>query len=175
MTDVFIALGSNIDPENHLKAAAVLLREQWGDIRYSGVYLTEPMEHRDQSDFLNAVAAFRTEDAAHVVQQKLQAIERSLKKDPPFPWGPRTIDLDLLLHGTGVLPAAAEWAQYQDAPLQDSRIVLPHPRMHRRRFVLEPLSELLDMSAPHPVLGKTWSVLLEEIPEQGVRKAPIVL
>jgi 2-amino-4-hydroxy-6-hydroxymethyldihydropteridine diphosphokinase len=174
MTSVYIALGSNIDPENNLKAAATLLRELWPEARFSSVYLSEPLEHTDQPEFLNAAGAFDTDAPTTDIRERLLKIERELGKNPPFRFGPRTIDLDLLLYGHHVQPDQNEWQDYESRPLE-SRLIIPHPRMHRRRFVLEPLSELIDMTSAHPVLGVSWRELLQEMSDQKVHRLPIIL
>ncbi len=147
MPFVFVALGSNISPEKNLRAAATMLRTIFPDIRFSSAYRTAPRDIEDQPDFLNAVATFESEDSPEIIHEKLMQIEHTLKKNPPFRSGPRTIDLDLLLYGNEVI--------------NTPELTIPHPRMHERRFVLEPLSELLDPTAKHPLSGKTWEELLQ--------------
>ena len=160
MPRTYIALGSNIDPEDNLKAASILLREKFPDIRFSSVYRTAPLEHTKQADFLNATATFESAASPEEILLVLSHIELHLKKNPPFRFGPRTIDLDLLLYGDTVLSGA---------------LTIPHPRMHERRFVLEPLNDLLDPQTRHPVLGKTWAELLQETIQQNVTEMKILL
>lgn len=160
-TLVFLALGSNIDPETHLRAAALLLRARWPGIRFSGVYKTAPMGYEQQDDFLNAAAAFEAEKSPQEIHDALRSMELSLKKSTPFPSGPRTIDLDLLLYGDRV----------SDQP----PLALPHPRMHERRFVLAPLCELIDPAAKHPRLGVSWQELLHATAKQACKKTSILL
>lgn len=105
-----------------------MLREQFTSLIFSHVYRTAPQDITDQPEFLNAVARIETALSPEDLLTALQAIEKRLGKNPPFPKGPRTIDLDLLLYGTCV---------------QEGPPTLPHPRMYERRFVLEPLCELL--------------------------------
>src|SRR3989338_7615819 len=119
MTQIFLGLGSNIDPEMNLQKAAAMLREHFPSIIFSSVYRTAAREVEDQDDFLNAVAACATEKSPEEVHSILNGIEDSLGKAPPFRFGPRTIDLDLLLHGN----------QSQIAN-RKSELVIPHPRMH---------------------------------------------
>lgn len=160
MIDVYIALGSNIDPEDNLKAAATMLREHFSDVRFSSVYRTAPMLHEKQDDFLNAVAMFETDLQIAGLNAIILHIEKNLKKDPPFKFGPRTIDLDVLLYGD---------------QKHEGILTTPHPRMHERRFVLQPLVELIDPSAKHPVLQKTWQELLEGTSAQECQKTQIRL
>jgi 2-amino-4-hydroxy-6-hydroxymethyldihydropteridine diphosphokinase len=114
-----------------------------------------------QDHFLNAVARVETSDKPEDIQRHLRSIEEKLKKAPPFRFGPRTIDLDLLL--------------YDDQIAHAPDLTLPHPRMHERRFVLEPLSELLNPRSRHPVLGKTWEELLRKTIDQECTPTNITL
>ena len=100
----------------------------------------------------------------------LQKIEHVLGKATPFPFGPRTIDLDLLLYGNLVISSSSYKLQATSYEL-----VIPHPRLHERRFVLEPLCELLDTSESHPVLGKTWGKLLKTTDSQQCDRIKLTL
>jgi 2-amino-4-hydroxy-6-hydroxymethyldihydropteridine diphosphokinase len=133
-----------------------MLRKEFSDIKFSGIYKSAPREIEDQPVFLNAVARIKTDDSPETIINKLQAIEKTLKKDPPHKYGPRTIDLDLLL--------------YNEARVNEPRVNVPHPRMHTRRFVLEPLCELIDPNALHPVIKKPWKDLLTQTSDQDCRK-----
>lgn len=163
MPSVYLGIGSNIDPVENIKAAVTLLRDHFPEapIAFSSVFTAKPRECEDQADFLNAVAMFETEHEPDVLYRRLNAIEKLLRKQTPFRYGPRTIDIDLLL--------------YSDMVLVSPTLILPHPRMHERRFVLEPLVELVDVNHPHPRLKKTWKELLEEVQQQEVEKTDIVL
>lgn len=118
------------------------------------------MEVTDQADFLNAVALFESADSPQEILEKLQAIEGSLKKSVPYRFGPRTIDLDLLL---------------VDYKVSKKDPILPHPKMHERRFVLEPLCELVDPATQHPSLRWSMRELLEMVKEQGCERTKIKL
>ena len=120
MSTIFLGLGSNIDPEANLKAAAKELRDIWPDIRFSHVYRSKAAEVTDQPDFLNAVAVIETDETPEKIASRLHTIEKILKKNPPFRFGPRTIDLDLLLYG--------------DDTITTAKLTVPHPRMHQRRL-----------------------------------------
>jgi 2-amino-4-hydroxy-6-hydroxymethyldihydropteridine diphosphokinase len=159
---VAIALGSNLDPQRNIREAARLLRRRWEHIRFSRVYATSPVGHADQADFLNAVAVFHTTETPEEIMDSLREIEAALGKNIQFRWGPRTIDLDLLLYGEQII--------------ERDDIVVPHPRMHERRFVLVPLLDLVSPKAKHPLVDKTWEALLEAAPRQGrMQYAPTVL
>jgi 2-amino-4-hydroxy-6-hydroxymethyldihydropteridine diphosphokinase len=136
LTVAFIGLGSNLgDREENIRAALERLSEL-GPLRASTVRETEPVGITDQPSFLNAAAEVETELSARALLESLLAIERDLGRDRTAEqrWGPRTIDLDLLLYGEEVV----------DEP----GLTVPHPRLAERRFVLEPLHEL----APELVL-----------------------
>lgn len=138
-----------------------MLRHEYPSIRFSHVYRTKARDMAEQSDFLNAVAAFEKEESPLAIREKLAMIERTLKKHPPFPKGPRTIDLDFLLYG--------------DEIINMQELIIPHPRMHERRFVLEPLTELLYPQAKHPEIGQTWEELLKKTLNQNAQKTHIQL
>jgi 2-amino-4-hydroxy-6-hydroxymethyldihydropteridine diphosphokinase len=155
----FIGLGSNISPEENLRKAASMLRSHFSNIRFSSLYKSSAREVEDQDDFLNAVAACETEKSPEEVHSILKSIEESLGKAPPYRFGPRTIDLDLLLYEDLIQPATI-----------NPQLVLPHPRMHERRFVLEPLCELIDANPLHPILKQSWKELLEKVQNQECTK-----
>lgn len=153
-------MGSNIEPKENLRRATQKLRGHFPAIRFSSVFRTQARDYEMQADFLNAVATFQTDDPPETILQKLQIIEQQLKKETTFRFGPRTIDLDILLYGNDT---------------QEGSPTLPHPRMHERRFVLEPLCELIGPEALHPALGKTWKELLKKTMDQGCDKTSLAL
>ena len=148
-----IALGSNLESneignrEANLREAIERLREL-GEVRaVSSFYDTEPVGYLEQPRFLNAALVLETELKPVALMQGLLSIERAMGRERvgAVVKGPRVIDLDLLLYGDWVL-----WSE---------ELMLPHPAMAERRFVLEPLAEI----APgwvHPVLGVTVRELL---------------
>ncbi|HEV3404498.1 MAG TPA: 2-amino-4-hydroxy-6-hydroxymethyldihydropteridine diphosphokinase [Gaiellaceae bacterium] len=126
MTLAYIGLGSNLgDREETIRRAVELL----GAARVSTLIETEPWGYADQPRFLNAVAELETDEPPRALLARLLEIERELGRTREGPrYGPRTIDLDLLLYG--------------DDRLDEPGLGLPHPRLHERAFVLEPLAEL---------------------------------
>ena len=132
MTRAYIGLGANLgDREAMLRAALEQLAAEPGVevVAVSAFRDTAPVGIVDQPRFLNAVAAVETELAARELLDRLLGVERRLGRTREGPrFGPRTIDLDLLLYG--------------DAELAEPGLDVPHPRMHERLFVLEPLAEL---------------------------------
>jgi 2-amino-4-hydroxy-6-hydroxymethyldihydropteridine diphosphokinase len=126
VTRAYVGLGSNLgDRESVIRRAATLI----GATRLSAVIETEPWGYVDQPPFLNAVAEIETPLAPRALLDQLLEVERQLGRERVGPrWGPRTIDLDLLLYG--------------EEELDEPGLVVPHPLLTERLFVLEPLAEL---------------------------------
>jgi 2-amino-4-hydroxy-6-hydroxymethyldihydropteridine diphosphokinase len=148
MTLVYIGLGANLgDREATIRRALDLLAVR-GDIdveAVSSLRETDPVDYEDQPPFLNGVAALRTELPPRALLERLQGAELHLGRDRRGPrFGPRTIDLDLLLYGS----------QEIDEP----GLRVPHPRLAERRFVLEPLAEL-DSGLEVPGQGSVRALL----------------
>ena len=127
MTRAYVGLGSNLgDREGTILAALSRLD---GVVAVSGLRETDPVGLEDQPRFLNGVAALDTELPPRALLDRLLEVERSLGRTREGPrFGPRTIDLDLLVYG--------------DLELDEPGLTIPHPRLHERRFALEPLAEL---------------------------------
>jgi len=131
MTQAFISLGSNLGDrkKNILKAVEELGKVSGIQVRrMSRLYETKPVGKTDQPDFINAVVEVESALPADALLDGLQGIETRLGRVRTERWGPRTIDLDLLVFG--------------EARIDTDRLTVPHPRMKERRFVLEPLAEL---------------------------------
>jgi len=149
MTRAFIGLGSNLgDREATLGRAVDALRALPGTEvrRVSSFRDTEPVGLRDQPSFLNGAVELETDLSPRELLEALLAIERSLGRDRAGvpPGGPRTADLDLLLYG--------------EARIAEPGLEVPHPRLHERRFVLEPLAEL-DPALDVPGAGAVETLL----------------
>jgi 2-amino-4-hydroxy-6-hydroxymethyldihydropteridine diphosphokinase len=132
MARVYIGLGSNLgDREATIRRALELLAAD-GEIDVdvvSSLRETDPVGYENQPRFLNGAARLRTDLPPRRLLERLQAVEQLLGRDRSGPrFGPRTIDLDLLLYG--------------DERIDEPGLEIPHPRLHERRFVLEPLAEL---------------------------------
>lgn len=147
----FVGLGSNLGERETLMRQAL---EDLGRlpettlVRTSSLYDTEPLGEVEQPNFLNAVVILDTGLTARQLLWNLRRIEVRLGRVRTRPWGPRTMDLDLLLYG--------------DLVVDEPDLKLPHPELSRRAFVLVPLVEL-DPGIVHPVLGQTTHQLLARL------------
>ena len=129
MTFAYIALGSNLqNPALQLKRALYLLATFVEVVTVSSFFVSPPLGDYDQPYFVNAVACIKTQLLPLELLDVLQDMELRLGRTPSYRWGPRLIDLDLLL--------------YDDLILQTERLTLPHPGMYERAFVLQPLFEI---------------------------------
>lgn len=159
---VYLGLGSNLgDRRANLESAIAQLAALGTVTARSSCYETEPMEVPGQPWFLNCAVALETELMPKQLLARLLEIERSLgrKRKSGQPKGPRTIDLDILLFGSSVIETAG--------------LTIPHPALHERRFVLEPLAEIAP-EARHPVFKRTVRELRDALPKDAgaVKKLP---
>jgi 2-amino-4-hydroxy-6-hydroxymethyldihydropteridine diphosphokinase len=153
---VYLSLGSNVgDRETNLRHAREKLENLGKIISVSSLYETEPVDFVAQPWFLNCVVALETEKMPRQLLTAVLRLEQEMGRQRLQKKGPRKIDIDILLYG--------------DSTIQAKGIKIPHPAMHARRFVLEPLAEIAP-EARHPVLKCTIRELLEALPPgQAVR------
>lgn len=144
MVLAYIGLGANLgDAAGQVEAALDVLAAEPGCrlVARSSLYRSAPVD-ASGPDYANAVAAVDTDLGPHALLARLQAIEQRFGRERPYPKAPRTLDLDLLLHG--------------ELQLAEPALTLPHPRLHLRAFVLRPLAELapdLPIPGQGPVQG----------------------
>lgn len=146
---VYLGLGTNLgDKEQNLRRAVQKIEKRIGNlVSLSAFYATAPWGFRSENDFLNAVVCVETSLTPYEVLETTQQIERGMGRRTKSAGGlykDRVIDIDLLLYG--------------DVVMNDERLVLPHPLMTERRFVMDPLVEIAP-DLVHPVLGKAMKEL----------------
>jgi len=153
---VYLALGTNLgDRLANLHAAINSFPSPIVHRQSSRVYETAPWGYTDQPAFLNMAVKCETDLDAASLLKRLKQIEVRVGRVESFRWGPRLIDIDILF--------------YDDLIMDTPQLVIPHPRLHERAFVLVPLADI----APdflHPVLGKTIRELLQAVDRSGIQR-----
>jgi 2-amino-4-hydroxy-6-hydroxymethyldihydropteridine diphosphokinase len=154
---IYLALGSNLgDRMSNLTSAVERLSQKVNIKRVSSVYETEPVSYKEQPLYLNAVLSAVTELAPFELLNFVKSIESDLGRQPSFRNAPRTIDIDILFYGGRVI--------------ETPELIIPHPDIAERAFVLVPLAEIAPKLV-HPVLQKRVSELLAVVEGvDGVRK-----
>jgi len=140
MPQVYVAAGSNIEPETRLTRAVAELTRRFGPLRSSPWYRNRAVGF-EGADFINLVVGFASELAVHEVQRQLREIEALCGRPPGAPkWAPRAMDLDILLYG--------------DRICQEPDLVLPRPDLLKRAYMLGPLADIAPQLR-HPTSGAT--------------------
>jgi 2-amino-4-hydroxy-6-hydroxymethyldihydropteridine diphosphokinase len=152
---LYLSLGSNVgDRAKNLTTAITLLKQAGIRVhKVSSIYETEPVDYLEQDWFLNCVAEIETDLSATELLRELRAIEARMGSKKPFAKGPRLIDLDILLYG--------------DESIDSEELVVPHPRMLQRRFVLAPLAEIAP-GLRHPSWPGTAAEMLAKTTDRSV-------
>ncbi len=152
MFNVFIGLGSNLGNRTENCLAAIEYLSNFTIIKaVSSFYETEPVGNEDQPKFINAVAKVNTLLSPLNLLNSLKAVESQLGRERSEKWGPRTIDLDILI--------------YEDFMLDSQELTIPHKELVKRRFMLEPLCEI-EPWLEHPTLNKTMSTILKGLVDE---------
>lgn len=157
MIEVYLLLGSNLgDRELFLRMAVKLIETDVAPmVKASAVYKTQSWGKTDQPDYLNQVIMLQTDMSAQEVLKKVLNIELEMGRKREEKWGSRTIDIDILFYG--------------DAIMNEPDLVVPHPEMHKRRFTLEPLSEIAPQFI-HPVLHQNIKALKNNLGDDLIVK-----
>jgi 2-amino-4-hydroxy-6-hydroxymethyldihydropteridine diphosphokinase len=155
MAVVYLGIGSNLGDKrgNCLDALERLSTKGISISKRSALYDTQPWGVKDQPDFVNMVVEAETVMSPEELLGTLKEIEREMGRKASTRWGPRLIDLDVLL--------------YDDRIVQSKDLVIPHPLLHKRDFVLLPLAEI-SPECVHPVLNKTIRELTKELIKKGL-------
>ena len=147
---VYLSLGSNVgDREAQLRDVQIRLGAAGRITKVSSFYETEPMDFTEQPWFLNCAVELETDQTPQQLMATILRIEQEMGRRRVEKKGPRLIDIDILLFG--------------DETISSPELAIPHPAMHQRSFVLEPLAEIAPVIV-HPVLNKTVRELLDELP-----------
>ncbi|WP_396266070.1 2-amino-4-hydroxy-6-hydroxymethyldihydropteridine diphosphokinase [Halobacillus salinarum] len=161
MVTAYIALGSNISKrEDFLKDAVRMLteHESIANVHTSTIYETKPVGYTEQNDFLNMVVKVDTSLSAFALLDLCQGIEQELGRKRVVKWGPRTIDLDILL--------------YNQENIKSEHLMIPHPSMHERAFVMVPLVDL-SREVYIPTIGLTAQEALSLLAQEEVEEVRV--
>ena len=141
MDEIFIGIGSNLgDKEKNIRKAISLLKERCKILKLSSLYETEPVGYKNQNWFLNCAVQIKTGLKPQELLKFILSIENKLGRIRAIKNGPRTIDLDILFYGNKII--------------KTKNLAIPHPRLHKRLFVLKPLADICP-DFVHPVLNKS--------------------
>jgi 2-amino-4-hydroxy-6-hydroxymethyldihydropteridine diphosphokinase len=148
----YIGIGSNLsNRERNIEKAISILKEKCNISKSSSIYETEPVGFKDQDWFLNCVVEVDTNLKPLELLDFLQSIEKKLKRVKTIKNGPRTIDLDILFFSNEII--------------NNERLIVPHPRLHERLFVLEPFNEI-NPEFMHPILKRSIKDLTYDLKKE---------
>ncbi|WP_029520350.1 2-amino-4-hydroxy-6-hydroxymethyldihydropteridine diphosphokinase [Persephonella sp. IF05-L8] len=154
MEKIFLALGSNIgNRQKNINQAIEFLSKEIKDIKQAHIYKSKAVGYENQPDFLNTAISGYTDLSPEELLGFVKHIEKQIGRKKRFRWGPREIDIDILFYGNLVL--------------EKENLIIPHPRIHERDFVLKPLCDL-EPEFIHPVLKKPLKELLNNLKEKSI-------
>lgn len=160
--DIYLSIGANIlEPLKNIRQAIDMIQAS-RSLKVQAIsrfYKTSPVEYLHQPDFINCVVWMKSSLNIHIIHKRLQKFEKQIGRIKSIPKGPRKIDIDIILYGTHVILT--------------SELEIPHPRMHKRKFVLLPLSEI-NKDLSHPELGQTVESLLNDLPPNPVETVELI-
>jgi len=182
---IFIGLGSNLcgekfDSPQDVLAAALQEMQGRGLVieALSPFYKTAPVPKSDQPWFINAVAAIKTDLSAADLLQLLHDIEESLGRARRIRWEARIVDLDIIAYQNQIYPSKTLWShrpkEKNVTELGQGGLIIPHPRLHERLFVLVPLRDICP-DWVHPVLNKTVTALVEAVEKDTEQSLQVCL
>ncbi|MGL5575714.1 MAG: 2-amino-4-hydroxy-6-hydroxymethyldihydropteridine diphosphokinase [Sarcina sp.] len=149
--EAFLSFGSNLgDKSENIKKGLELIENSYHTkvIKVSDIIVTEPWGYEEQDDFLNGTCKIKTLLSPKELVKFLLEVEKDLNRERIIKWGPRTLDLDVIF--------------YNNIITEDEEATIPHPRMHQREFVLEPLNQIAPYKI-HPLYKKRVFELLDEV------------
>jgi len=154
----YISVGSNLGRKLENCRRGIIALTSCGDtalVARSPFYRTEPVDYTDQDWFINAVFSIKTPLSPEALLKRLEVIQRGAGRgESPVRFGPRILDLDILLFG--------------DLIISTPHLIVPHPRMHKRRFVLQPLCDI-NSNLIHPVINQKMGDLLARLDDSEQR------
>jgi 2-amino-4-hydroxy-6-hydroxymethyldihydropteridine diphosphokinase len=160
MPGIYVAAGSNIEPEKNLRRALTELRREFPGLRTSPAYLN-PAFGFEGADFINLVVGFDSDKPVHDVIQTLHRVEEACGRPRPAPkWAPRSMDLDILLYGNAVI----------DEP----GLRVPRADLTTKAYMLRPAADLAP-EVIHPILGQSLGELWKAFDSSGLRMQVVVL
>ncbi len=154
MEKIFLGLGSNVgDRKSYIKKAIFFLKQKIKNIKSAPIYKSRAYGFKNQEYFLNTAVSGYTDLPPEELLKFIKDVEKKVGRVYRFHWGPREIDIDILFYG--------------DLIYKSDNLVIPHPYIHERDFVLKPLCDL-ECNFKHPELNKTIYQLLKEIKENFI-------